>query len=59
MGAARNVHEFVGRSIEHIMRVSLMRRSYDNVTVVIIGLKSLENAVRGIAPRSLSNHFKN
>ncbi|EAR88919.2 protein phosphatase 2c (macronuclear) [Tetrahymena thermophila SB210] len=38
----KNQHEFVGRAIENTMRQSMMKKSYDNVTVVLVGLKNLE-----------------
>lgn len=40
--SSKTVHQFVGAGIESIMKEALMRRSYDNVTVVIIGLKNLD-----------------
>ncbi|KAL4463283.1 hypothetical protein ABPG74_007284 [Tetrahymena malaccensis] len=40
--SCKNQHEFVGRAIENTMRQSMMKKSYDNVTVVIVGLKNLE-----------------
>ena len=43
---AKNVHDFVGKSIENIMKMSLVRRSYDNVTVVIVGLKNLDQKIK-------------
>lgn len=41
----KNVHDFVGKSIEHLMKLSLIRRSYDNVTIVILALKNTEFAL--------------
>ena len=36
-----NVHQFCGNAVESIMKVSLARKSYDNITAVIIGFNSL------------------
>lgn len=36
------IHQFIGDSIASLMQEALMRKSFDNVTVVIIGLKNLE-----------------
>lgn len=38
-------HEFVGKAIENVMKISLLRKSFDNVTAVIIGLKNVEHVI--------------
>lgn len=42
----KTIHEFIGKSIENIMKQALMRKSFDNVTVVIVGLNNLENGFK-------------
>ena len=32
----KNVHEFTGKAIENLLRFSLQKKSFDNVTVVFI-----------------------
>jgi hypothetical protein len=46
MSNYKNVHEFSGKSIENIMKMSLLRKSFDNVTTVFIGLRNLENKLK-------------
>lgn len=38
----KNVHDFTGRAIESVMRMSLQKKSFDNVTVVFVAFASLE-----------------
>jgi protein phosphatase 2C family protein 2/3 len=39
---SRNVHDFTGKAIENVMRMSLQKKSFDNVTVVLIAFAALE-----------------
>ncbi|KAM3141727.1 hypothetical protein pb186bvf_006049 [Paramecium bursaria] len=39
---AQNVHQFSGKAVEHIMRTSLMRKTFDNITVVLLAFPTLE-----------------
>ena len=37
LGAVKSVHDFTGKAIENVMKLSLQRKSFDNVTVVMLG----------------------
>ena len=41
----KNIHDFTGRSIENILRLSLQKKSFDNVTVVFIAFNALEKYI--------------
>jgi len=40
-GSYRNIHELCGTSIVNLMRLSLIKQTADNITVVIIGFENL------------------
>ena len=42
---AKTIHEFCGDSVESIMKIALKRKTCDNITVVLIGLENLKQAV--------------
>lgn len=46
-GQAQDVHKMCGVGIEYILKNSLLRRSLDNVTAVIIGFSNFKHAVFG------------
>ncbi|KAL4473310.1 hypothetical protein ABPG73_013000 [Tetrahymena malaccensis] len=37
-----NIHEFAGKSVENIMKLSIARKTLDNITVVMIGFDNIE-----------------
>lgn len=39
------MHEFSGRAVENLMKESMIHKSLDNVTVVMICLKNLKNTI--------------
>jgi protein phosphatase 2C family protein 2/3 len=41
----KNVHDFTGKAIENVMRLSLQRKSFDNVTVVFVAFSALEKYI--------------
>jgi protein phosphatase 2C family protein 2/3 len=47
MGFANNVHKQSGMGVEYILKNSLLRRTLDNVTVVIIAFSNFKRAVFG------------
>lgn len=46
------MHEFSGKSVENIMKLSVSRKTLDNITVVMIGFDNLE---RILFDKSLTN----
>lgn len=40
-----NVHEFAGNSLENMMKLSVARKSIDNITVVMIGFDNLNRCL--------------
>jgi protein phosphatase 2C family protein 2/3 len=44
---AKSVHQFCGDSVESIMKVALARRTFDNITVVMIGFDHLKQCIFG------------
>lgn len=44
---AKDVHKMCGMGVEYILKNSLLRRSLDNVTVVIIGFNNFKHTVFG------------
>jgi len=47
MKVANNVHKQTGMAVEYILKNSLLRRTLDNVTVVMIAFKNFKRAVFG------------
>jgi hypothetical protein len=47
MKVANNIHKQTGMSVEYILKNSLLRRTLDNVTVVMISFKNFKKAVFG------------
>ena len=47
MKVANNIHKQTGMSVEYILKNSLLRRTLDNVTVVMISFKNFKRAVFG------------
>ena len=41
----RNIHEFAAKAVDNIIIKAFKRKSFDNVTVVMVAFKNLENAV--------------
>ena len=52
-GQAQDVHKLCGMGVEYILKNSLLRRSLDNVTVVVIGFSNLKHEVFGHQPAAL------
>lgn len=46
-GQAQDIHKLCGLGVEYILKNSLLRRSLDNVTVVIVGFSNFKHAVFG------------
>lgn len=46
-GKVKDVHKMCGMGVEYILKNTLLRRSLDNVTVVIIGFNNFKHAVFG------------
>ena len=46
-GQVKDVHKMCGMGVEYILKNSLLRRSLDNVTVVIIGFSNFKHQVFG------------
>lgn len=40
-----DVHGFCGKAIENLMRESLVKRTLDNITVVMVAFKNLKNGI--------------
>lgn len=53
-GQAQDVHKLCGMGVEYILKNSLLRRSLDNVTVVVIGFSNLKHEVFGHQPAGLN-----
>ena len=47
MKVANNIHKQTGMAVEYILKNSLLRRTLDNVTVVMISFKNFKKAVFG------------
>lgn len=43
----KDVHKLCGMGVDYILKNSLLRRSLDNVTVVIVGFNNFKHAVFG------------
>ena len=48
-GTAHDVHKLCGMGVEYILKNTLLRRSLDNVTVVLIAFSNFKHAVFGTA----------
>lgn len=46
-GKVKDVHKMCGMGVDYILKNSLLRRSLDNVTVVIIGFNNFKHTVFG------------
>ena len=46
-GTAQDVHKLCGMGVDYILKNSLLRRSLDNVTVVIIAFSHFKHTVFG------------
>ena len=46
-GNVKDVHKLCGMGVDYVLKNSLLRRSLDNVTVVIIGFNNFKHAVFG------------
>lgn len=46
-GRVKDVHKMCGMGVEYILKNSLLRRSLDNVTVVIVGFNNFKHFVFG------------
>lgn len=44
---AKDIHKICGMGVEYVMKNSLLRRSLDNVTVVVVGFSNLKHTVFG------------
>jgi len=51
-GQAVDIHKMCGMGVEYILKNSLLRRSLDNVTVVIVGFSNFKHAVFGTATQT-------
>jgi len=47
MKVANNIHKQTGMAVEYILKNSLLRRTLDNVTVVMISFKNFKRTVFG------------
>jgi len=45
-GSFHNLHEFCGKAVENIMKLSVNKKTLDNITVVMIAFEGLENYVQ-------------
>ena len=52
MGFANNVHKQSGMGVEYILKNSLLRRTLDNVTVVMIAFSNFKHSVFGQSSKS-------
>lgn len=52
MGFAHNIHKISGMGVEYILKNSLLRRTLDNVTVVLIAFTNFKHAVFGESKQS-------
>ncbi|CAG9318412.1 unnamed protein product [Blepharisma stoltei] len=50
-GKAQNCHRQCGNAVENVMKTALIRRTLDNITVVMIALESFITQVEGIYSR--------
>ncbi len=50
--AANNIHKLTGMGVEYILKNSLLRRTLDNVTVVMIAFNNFKRAVFGESKQS-------
>ena len=51
-GQVKDVHKMCGMGVEYILKNSLLRRSLDNVTVVVIGFSNFKHTVFGYQRKS-------
>ena len=47
LGFATNIHKQSGMAVEYILKNSLLRRTMDNVTVVLIAFSSFKRSAFG------------
>jgi hypothetical protein len=52
---AKDIHKICGMGVEYVMKNSLLRRSLDNVTVVVIGFSNFKHTVFGHESSKPSN----
>ena len=57
-GLAQDVHELCGSGVEYVLNNSLLRKSLDNVTVVMIAFSNYKHATFGESRKSSSNVVK-
>jgi len=58
MKVANNIHKQTGMAVEYILKNSLLRRTLDNVTVVMISFKNFKRAVFGEDKGASENQVK-
>lgn len=49
-GQAKDIHQMSGMAVEYILKNSLLRRSLDNVTVVIVSFSNFKHTIFGHQP---------
>lgn len=58
-GQATDIHKICGMGVEYVMKNSLLRRSLDNVTVVVIGFSNFKHTVFGHEPSIKPSNSRN
>ncbi|CDW80413.1 serine threonine protein phosphatase [Stylonychia lemnae] len=58
LGFAQNIHKQSGMAVEYILKNSLLRRTLDNVTVVMIAFNNFKHSVFGTGKHSGKNKNK-
>jgi protein phosphatase PTC2/3 len=56
---AKDIHKICGMGVEYVMKNSLLRRSLDNVTVVVIGFSNFKHTVFGHESIKPSSNLRN
>lgn len=51
----KNIHEFCARAVENLMKDSLMHKTLDNITSVMIGFKNLKESLFGNQQKQKNN----
>lgn len=57
-GQVEDVHKMCGMGVEYILKNSLLRRSLDNVTVVIVAFSNFKHTVFGHQQSSTEKEMK-
>lgn len=58
-GKVKDIHKMCGSGVEYILKNSLLRRSLDNVTIVIIAFNNFKHSVFGKSQQPTSKQASN